>query len=166
MKNINTSASRELTRIAYAVAVFVIALFFCTSYAFADMYGRSGISFGNQRTLTLSNVLNILRDNTPEESQSEQAVSNAANNGGNASESNPAPQNAQNGPDVHASECVQTLSVTTPPECGNNNGGATAGNGGDGGSGGPSGLVRAGDTVSNSTAVNAINTNIIRFSLR
>lgn len=52
---------------------------------------------------------------------------------------------------------------------GGNNGGATAGNGGSGGNGGnaaPAGLVRAGDSVSNSTALNVININIIRISSR
>lgn len=50
-----------------------------------------------------------------------------------------------------------------------NNGGVTAGNGGDGGNGGGAGaggLVRAGNTVSNATALNAINTTIIRISAR
>jgi len=73
-----------------------------------------------------------------------------------------------------------------PADTGNgNNGGASAGNGGDGGDGGssptnsgqegaggnggdagPGGLVRAGNAVSNSTAINAINTSIVRISLR
>lgn len=49
---------------------------------------------------------------------------------------------------------------------GGNNGGATAGDGGNGGNGGgasPGGLVRAGSVVSNSNALNMLNTTIIRI---
>lgn len=48
-------------------------------------------------------------------------------------------------------------------------GGTTAGNGGNGGDGGgaaPGGLIQAGGAVSNANAINAINTSIIRFTLR
>ena len=48
----------------------------------------------------------------------------------------------------------------------NANGNAQGGNGGNGGTSAPGGLIRAGSTVSNSTAVNAINTNIVRINLR
>lgn len=44
-----------------------------------------------------------------------------------------------------------------------NNGGALGANGGAGGDGGPSGLIRAGDVVSNATAQNSINVVIIRI---
>lgn len=43
------------------------------------------------------------------------------------------------------------------------NGGAEGINGGDGGDAGPGGLVRSGDIVSNATAINMINTVIIRI---
>lgn len=44
----------------------------------------------------------------------------------------------------------------------NNNGGASTGNGGNGGNGGLGGLVRTGNVVSNASAVNALNTTIVR----
>lgn len=47
-----------------------------------------------------------------------------------------------------------------------NNGGASSGNGGDGGSASPGGLVRAGNVVSNATALNMLNVNIVRISSR
>lgn len=49
---------------------------------------------------------------------------------------------------------------------GNNNGGATSGNGGNGGNAALGGLVRAGSVVSNATALNVLNTNIVRISNR
>lgn len=44
-----------------------------------------------------------------------------------------------------------------------NNGGATTGNGGNGGNSSPGGLVRAGSVVSNATAINMLNVNIVRI---
>lgn len=44
-----------------------------------------------------------------------------------------------------------------------NNGGASSGNGGNGGNAGPGGLVRSGSVVSNATAVNVLNVNIVRI---
>ena len=46
---------------------------------------------------------------------------------------------------------------------GNSNGGASTGSGGNGGNAAPGGLVRSGNVVSNATAVNAINTTIVRI---
>ena len=43
------------------------------------------------------------------------------------------------------------------------NGGVFGASGGNGGDGGPSGLTRSGNVISNSTAINAINTTIIRI---
>jgi hypothetical protein len=48
----------------------------------------------------------------------------------------------------------------------NQNGGSQGADGGAGGSAGAGGLVRAGGVVTNATAVNAINTVIVRISIR
>lgn len=98
----------------------------------------------------------------------------------------PANENSSSGGNTSTDQSNGSAGANgAPADTGNgNNGGASAGNGGDGGDGGssptnsgqgaggnggdagPGGLVRAGSTVSNSTAINAINTSIVRISLR
>jgi|SRR3989344_3261788 len=125
--------------IVCAVLAFVLFTVALTSFAFADSRGRGVQSAGeNRRTETLTRVLTILEEHAPEQAQSPEAVAEAlANEPGNSS--------AQGS---------------------GNNGGATAGNGGNGGNSSPGGLVKAGGAVSNSTALNAINTVILRISFR
>ena len=123
---------------AYAVLAFVIIFFALTSFAFADSRARSE----SRRAPSLSKVLTILEEHVPEQANSPEAVAEAlANPIGNSTSSNGA------------------------GEAGNN-GGTSAGNGGNGGNSSPGGLVKAGGAVSNSTALNAINTIILRISLR
>jgi len=129
------SSSMTMTRgIFYAVAVFIGASLILTSFTFADSRARSE---GSRRVPTLTNVLTILEENAPEESNAPEAVTNALAN---------EPQNEN--------------------ENSGSNGGSSAGNGGNGGNASPGGLVKAGGVVSNSTAINAINTVILRISLR
>ena len=96
-----------------------------------------GRSEGSRRVPTLTNVITKLETKVPEESNAPEAVTNALAN---------EPQNEN--------------------ENSGNNGGSSAGNGGNGGNSSPGGLVKAGNVVSNSTALNAINTVILRISLR
>ena|SRR3990167_8925867 len=124
-------------RIVLAVLAFALFTVALTSFAFADSRARSESS---RRLPTLTNVLTILEENVPEQAKSPEAVANAlANEPGNSSEE-------ENGS--------------------GNNGGAVGGQGGNGGNSNPGGLVKAGGVVSNSTALNAINTVILRISLR
>ena len=136
MKYILSSAS-----IVCAVLAFVLFTVALTSFAFADSRGRGVQSAGeSRRTETLTRVLTILEEHVPEQAQSPEAVAEAlANEPGNSSEE-------ENGS--------------------GNNGGTSAGNGGNGGNSSPGGLVKAGGAVSNSTALNAINTVILRISFR
>jgi len=93
----------------------------------------------------------------PEETPPSQSQSNS---GGDTSTDQQNGQNGQNGASAGGG---------TGDGGDDNNGGATAGNGGDGGDGGGAsngGLVRAGGVVSNATALNMINVNIIRISTR
>ena len=123
---------------AYAVLAFVIIFFALTSFTFADSRARSE----SRRVPTLTRVLTILEENVPEQANSPEVVAEAlANPIGNSASSNGA------------------------GEAGNN-GGTSAGNGGNGGNSSPGGLVKAGGAVSNSTALNAINTVILRISFR
>jgi len=125
--------------IFYAVVVFIGASLIFTSFTFADSRGRSE---GSRRLPTLTRVLTVLEEHVPEQAQSPEAVANALTNPiGNSTSSN------------GASEI-------------GNNGGTSAGHGGNGGNSNPGGLVKAGGAVSNSTALNAINTVILRISLR
>ncbi len=81
----------------------------------------------------------------------------ASTNGG---QPDPIPSDGDNGADA--------TSAGGAGGNGGNNGGATAGNGGNGGDGGNAaagGLVRAGNVVSNSTALNVINATIVRISI-
>ena len=128
---------------AYVALAFVIIFFSLTSFAFADSRGRGVQSASeSRRTETLTRVLTILEENVPEQANSPEVVAEAlANPIGNSASSNGA------------------------GEAGNN-GGTSAGNGGNGGNSSPGGLVKAGGAVSNSTALNAINTVILRISLR
>jgi len=124
--------------IFYAVAVFIGASLILTSFTFADSRARSE---GSRRVPTLTNVITKLETKVPEESNAPEAVAEAlANEPGNDS--------------------------TEEEEGSGNNGGTTAGGGGNGGNSSPGGLVKAGGVVSNSTALNAINTVILRISLR
>ena len=84
----------------------------------------------------------------------------ASTRGGRSTET--PPQEDGNG-DVTESSLPNTANSNAAD---NANGGAQGGNGGSGGTSANGGLIRAGSVVSNSTAVNAINTNIIRISLR
>jgi len=52
---------------------------------------------------------------------------------------------------------------TSSNGAGGGNGGVNSGDGGNGGNAGTGGLVRAGSVVSNATAVNALNTTIVRI---
>src|SRR3989344_3688162 len=122
--------------IACAVLAFVLLTVALPSFAFADSRGRGVQSAGeNRRTETLTRVLAILEENVPEQAESPEAVAEAL----------------ANEPGTNSSS--------------GNNGGTTAGNGGNGGNSSPGGLVKAGNVVSNSTAINAINTVIVRISL-
>src|SRR3989344_7805111 len=121
---------------AYAVLAFVIIFFALTSFTFADSRARSE----SRRAPSLTRVLTILEEHVPEQAQSPEVVAEVlANEPGNSSEE-------ENGS--------------------GNNGGTSAGNGGNGGNSSPGGLVKTGGAVSNSTALNAINTIILRISLR
>jgi len=123
-------------RILLAVVAFGVFMVLLTSFAFADVRGRSE---GSRRIPTLTRVLTTLEEKAPEQANSPEAVADAlANEPENNSDNN------ENG----------------------NNGGTTAGNGGNGGNSSPGGLVKAGNVVSNSTASSAINTVIFRISLR
>ena len=129
------------TSIVGAVLTFVLFTIAFTSFAFADSRGRGVQSAGeSRRTETLTRVLTILEEHVPEQANSPEAVAEAlANEPGNSSEE----ENSSG-----------------------NNGGTSAGNGGNGGNSSPGGLVKAGGAVSNSTALNAINTVILRISFR
>ena len=133
-------AVKDSNGVFYAIAVFIAVSFALTSFADAS-HGRGAQSAGeSRRTETLTRVLSILEENVPEQAQSPEAVAAAlANDVGN----NSAGQGSSG-----------------------NNGGTSAGNGGNGGNSSPGGLVQAGNVVSNSTALNAINTVIVRISLR
>ena len=124
---------------AYVALAFVIIFFSLTSFAFADSRGRGVQSASeSRRTETLTRVLTILEENVPEQANSPEAVAEALTN-------EPGNSSAQGS---------------------GNNGGMPDGNGGNGGNSSPGGLVKAGGAVSNSTAINAINTVILRISLR
>ena len=121
------------------------------------MNGQSqGILNSNLASDLLSHLtLASARGGRPEETPPENANSNS---GGNSSVDQHDGASGQDGDGAGAAAGN-----------GANNGGATAGNGGDGGDGGnssPGGLVRAGNVVSNATALNMINVNIVRISLR
>ena len=134
------SMTNTLTRKETITGLLFAALFISIlipSFAFADSRGRGVQSAGeNRRTETLTRVLAILEENVPEQAESPEAVAEAL----------------ANEPGTNSSS--------------GNNGGTTAGNGGNGGNSSPGGLVKAGNVVSNSTAINAINTVIVRISLR
>ena len=135
---------------AYAVLAFVIIFFALTSFAFADSRARSE----SRRAPSLSKVLTILEEHVPEQANSPEAVAEAlANPIGNSASSNGAGE-AGNNP------------IGNSASSNGAGGGATAGNGGNGGNSSPGGLVKAGGAVSNSTAINAINTVILRISFR
>jgi hypothetical protein len=91
----------------------------------------------------------------PDPLPSEENANDNSNTGGNASTEQ---SDGENGADAS--------SAGGAGGAGGNNGGTTAGNGGNGGNGGGAdtgGLVRAGNVVSNSTAVNMLNTIILRI---
>lgn len=118
---------------AFATTVFLACMLILTSVAFADSRSNR-----ERRTIVLTNVLAKLLEQVPPQASSPEAVAAAlTNTGGNSSSGG----SSSNG----------------------NNGGAQGGNGGNGGNSSPGGLVKAGSVVSNSTAVNAINTVIIRI---
>ena len=81
---------------------------------------------------------------------------------GGTSEEVPPTGSTSTTPETTQSETVPTVHSSGGGNS-NNNGGAQGGDGGSGGNAAPGGLVRAGDVVSNATAVNAINTTIVRI---
>lgn len=66
-------------------------------------------------------------------------------------------------PEQHISPVSAPSAFVNQSGTDNANGGASAANGGNGGNAGPGGLVRSGDVVTNATAVNMINTVIVRI---
>ena len=109
------------------------------------------------RTAGVSHFNLGLRDASRDNSTSQNSQSQ--NSGGQGGEQSNAEHGTESGGQSEAN------SVNAGAGSGNN-GGTTAGNGGAGGAASPGGSVRAGDTVSNSSAFNAINTTIVRFSTR
>ncbi|MBI5470134.1 hypothetical protein HY968_02315 [Candidatus Kaiserbacteria bacterium] len=100
--------------------------------------------------LTLASTRGGRPDDTPP------SHSNAGGNDGNTNEP------SQNNPNA-----IPVNPNGDGNENGNdNNGGPSSGNGGNGGNASPGGLVRAGSVVTNATALNVINANIVRISLR
>lgn len=80
-----------------------------------------------------------------------------------ASEQPEVPENASSHGNVASSTPTAQAGVGAGS---NQNGGSQGADGGAGGSGGAGGLVRAGNVVTNATAVNAINTVIVRITIR
>lgn len=81
------------------------------------------------------------------------------------------PENSNEGGNAEGTEEGEQGTQSLPEEANENgtnheNGGAQGGEGGNGDNSSPGGLVRAGSVVSNSNAVNVINTNIVRISTR
>lgn len=128
----------------------------------ALLRATSGISHANPVSdilsrLTFASTRGGMPEEVPPPSQGSGGES-ASNTGGNVG------GGGEGSPGDSAPESVNTNGGGE----GGNNGGASSGNGGDGGNGGnasPGGLVRAGDVVTNATALNAINVNILRISL-
>lgn len=112
---------------------------------------NSGESQGLTHATSTSDLLSHLTFASTRGGRSEEVPPPKEDSDGEGSEeatqSSPSPANTSNG---HS----------------NANGNASGGNGGNGGGAEAGGLVRAGSVVSNSNAVNVINTNIVRISTR
>lgn len=90
----------------------------------------------------------------------------ASTHGGRGEEVPPPKEDSDDGEGSESEEDAENSSLGKVTSNGNSNGNASGGNGGNGGNSSPGGLVRAGSVVSNSNAVNVINTNIVRISTR
>lgn len=87
----------------------------------------------------------------------------ASTRGGRSEEVPPQNENTNDGEDAEDSSLPDNANQHAED---NANGGSGGGNGGNGGAAAEGGLVRAGSVVTHSTAVNVINTNIVRISNR
>ena len=122
------------------ISSFYVAMTFVVVSVALTSFAFADVS-KSRRTETLTRVLAALQTRVPAQANSPEAITAAlANAVGNTSEGQ---GNSSGG-----------------------NGGAQGGNGGNGGNSSPGGLVQAGSVVSNATAINAINTVILRISFR
>lgn len=153
MNNVTSNIS-----IGGAVVLFTIA--FLPVVAAAAPAPNAFLGGGNALTRATSGESQGLTNATSTSNLLEH-LTFASSRGGRAEEVPPPNANTDSGDEGE----------TTPPENANENaaggnGGGQSGNGGNGGSSAGGGLVRAGSVVTNSKAVNVINTNIVRISSR
>ena len=143
------------------LGLLVLVLLFIVSASFVSAdtsRARGGQNPGeDRRGAALTKVLETLENVVPEQAQSPEAVADALarETGNNTEEDTEDESGGSPAPEANANANTH-----------GNNGGAESGNGGNGGNANPGGLVRAGSVVSNATAVNAINTVIVRIHLR
>lgn len=127
-------------------------------------HATTGVQHANPRSSIMEHLLFASTrggkpDLVPPSASSTEATSDDQGNDEDSS-GDSANSNSAGGPSTGSTGSPQAGSGSS------SNGGASGGNGGNGGSAAPGGLVRAGSVVSNATAVNVLNTIIVRIGSR